>query len=239
MEEKEYLFRKWGVENLVIIPFTREFAGIDGRTFINDILIGRIGMKYLVIGDDHRFGSDRSGGRELLEEMGRDMGFGFSSLGSMVFGDSRVSSSLVREYLKSGDLEKANQLLGFSYFMFGKVIQGNRLGRTIGFPTANIECCVDNKQVPEEGVYAVEVIVDGVVFGGMLNIGTRPTVNHTREKSIEVHIFDLGSDLYGKKLMVSFLYRLRDEMKFKKTDELKAQLKKDKALAIRLLGLKA
>ena len=235
LEEKKYLLKRWGLENLIIVPFTREFAGISGRDFVREVLIGRIGMKHFVIGDDHRFGSDRSGGRELLEEMSGAMGFSFTSLGSELIGGSRISSSQVRKYLNSGELDKANQLLGFNYFMFGKVVPGNRLGRTIGFPTANIQCCVDNKQVPEEGVYAVEVEFNSSIYGGMLNIGIRPTVDNTRRKSIEVHIFELKSDLYGKKLKVSFLHRLRDEMRFNSTDELRAQLIKDKARAISML----
>lgn len=236
LEEKEYLFGEWGLDNLIILPFTKEFALMDGGSFIREVLVEKIGVKFLVIGDDHRFGYDRAGGKELLSEMGELYGFEFENIESRIQDDVRISSSLVREALKSGNLKKANKLLGFPYFMFGKVVEGSRLGRKIGFPTANIECCADKKLVPEEGVYVVEVEVEKEKFGGMLNIGTRPTVDSTMRKSIEVHIFDIDRDLYGKTLKVSFLYRLRNEMKFNGTDELRAQLVKDKAVATLMLS---
>ena len=235
LEEKKHLLANWGIDNLIIIPFTKDFAGISANSFIADYLVGRIGMKYLFIGDGHRFGRGREGGLELVSALSRDHGFGFSRLESKIEGDERISSSLVREALNSGKLEEANRLLGFPYFMFGKVVEGYKLGRKLGFPTANIECCADNKQIPQDGVYVVRVEFNGHKRGGMLNIGTRPTVRDTREKSIEVHIFDIDGDLYRERLKVCFLYRLRDEMKFKNIEGLVEQLKMDKANAIKWL----
>ncbi len=239
IEEKKHLLENWGIDHLLILPFTKEFAELNSREFILEILVKKIGMKYLVIGDDHRFGHDREGGSEILSEMGRQYGFQFTSLKSCIDKQSRISSSLIRSALRASDLEEANKLLGFPYFMFGDVIEGNQLGRKIGFRTANIACCSDNKQIPEEGVYVVKVDIGNEQFGGMLNIGTRPTVDHTMKKSIEVHIFDTTRDLYGKRLKVSFLHRLRDEMKFKNTDELRLQLEMDRENALAILGLPA
>ncbi len=239
LEEKEHLFRLWGIDNLIILPFTLEFSRMSGRSFIKDILVDKLGVKYLFIGDDHRFGSDRDGGKGLLTEMSSLYGFGVENLDSHMDNSTRISSSLVRAALMSGDLDKANNLLGFPYIMLGKVVEGNRLGRKIGFPTANIACCVDNKQIPVKGVYAVLVDINGEQFGGMLNIGTRPTVDSNLKRSIEVHIFDITRDLYGQNLMVSFLHRLRDEMKFNDTDELREQLSKDKINALAKLNLNA
>lgn len=239
LEEKEYLLEKWGVNHLIILPFNQEFAKMGGRDFIKDVLVGQIGMKHLVIGDDHRFGHDREGGQELLSEMGVEYGFSFTNLKSHIENDLRISSSLIRSALKSGNLQMANTLLGYPYFIFGNVIEGNQFGRKIGFPTANIDCCGENKQFLEDGVYVVKVDLNNKQFGGMLNIGTRPTVDNSMRKSIEVHIFDISSDLYGKKLKVSFLHRLRDEMKFNNTEELRAQLERDRKNALTLLGLPA
>jgi len=235
LEEKEHLLRKWGINHLIVLPFTREFAKISAKDFIHEILVKKLGMKFLVIGDDHRFGHDRDGGRETLAEMSQLLDFGYTNLKSCVENKSRISSSLVRNALRSGRLEEANNLLGFPYFMFGEVVEGYQFGRRIGFPTANIDCCVDHKQIPGEGVYVVMVDIDDEQFGGMLNIGTRPTVDNTMKKSIEVHIFDIERDLYGKKLKVSFLHRLRNEMKFDNTEELRNQLEKDRIDALMLL----
>lgn len=236
LEEKELLMRKWGVNNLIILPFTKEFSQISGRSFIKDMLVDKIGIKYLFVGDDHRFGSDRDGGKQLLIEMGSLYGFGITNLDSQIEGSSRISSSLVRQALNSGDLAKANSLLGFPFMMLGKVVEGSQMGRKIGFPTANIECCIDNKQIPEQGVYVVKVNIGDEELGGMLNIGTRPTIDKNLKRSIEVHIFDLSRDLYGQKLLISFIDRLRDEMKFKNVDELKIQLIKDRQDALALLN---
>ena len=227
----------WGVQNLIILPFTKEFSQISGQEFIKDILVEKIGVKYLFVGDDHRFGSDRDGGKQELSEMSTLYGFGIANLDSQIEGSSRISSSLVRKALMSGDLKQANSLLGFPYMMLGKVVEGNQLGRRIGFPTANIECCVDNKQIPEQGVYAVKVHVGSEELRGMLNIGTRPTVDNSLKRSIEVHIFNMSRDLYGQKLRISFIDRLRDELKFKDVDELKEQLIKDRQDAIDILNL--
>ncbi len=237
LEEKVYLMQTWGVQNLIILPFTKELSQISGREFIKDILVEKIGIKYLFVGDDHHFGSDRDGGKIELSEMSTLYGFGITNLDSQFEGSSRISSSLVRQALMLGDLKKANSLLGFPYMMLGKVVEGNQLGRRIGFPTANIECCVDNKQIPEQGVYAVKVHVGSEELGGMLNIGTRPTVDNSLKRSIEVHIFDMSRDLYGQKLRISFIDRLRDELKFKDVDELKEQLIKDRQDAIDILAL--
>lgn len=235
LEEKKYLLEEWGIDHLIVLTFTKEFAKLSGSDFIKSTIVDQIGVKYLIIGDDHRFGRDRDGGKETLGEIANEAGFQFANIQSFKENNSRISSSLVRQALKEGKLEEVHSLLGFPYFMFGNVVEGNQFGRKIGFPTANIECCSGNKQIPDEGVYVVMVDIDGREFGGMLNIGTRPTVDSAMVKSIEVHIFDIEQNLYGKKLKVSFLHRLRNEMKFNNTDDLRLQLIKDKKRSLEVL----
>jgi len=239
LEEKKYLLEKWGIDNLLVIPFNREFAAMDSRDFIIDILVNQVGMKHLIVGDDHRFGRNREGGIEILSGLSALYGFSYEMLETFSENQSRISSSLVRDALKAGDLDRANSLLGFPYFLFGNVVEGTQLGRKIGFPTANIACCDGQKLLPREGVYVVKADIENEQFGGMLNIGVRPTVNSTMQKTIEVHIFDLNRDLYGKTLKLSFLHWLRDELKFGSTEELRLQLEKDRVNALHKLSQSA
>jgi len=204
IREKEYLMQYFGVEHLLLLPFTKELALMNSKDFVQKILVKQLSMKHLLIGDDHRFGHDRQGDFQMLNELSSVYSFGLSQLDSIMFEGKRISSSIIRELLKSGDLNLANHFLGYPYFLIGNVIKGSQLGRTIGFPTANLACCAPNKQIPQDGVYAVEVSWNSKKYHGMLNIGTRPTVDQTKRKTFEVHIFDLDSDLYGTELKVAF-----------------------------------
>ncbi len=236
LEEKKLKMAELGVSNLVVLPFDQQMASTSASDFVEQILVNDLRVSHLILGDDHRFGSNREGGFEHVKQLGQQLGLEVSRMETLMIAGERVSSTLIRSKLKAGDLGAANALLGYPYYIFGEVIRGNQLGRKIGFPTANIACCHDRKQVPKDGVYAVRVSFNGEMHPGMLNIGTRPTVEESGRKSIEVHVFDMSFDLYGKNLKVHFIERIRDEMKFDHVDQLKAQLILDKQAANQILS---
>ncbi len=227
LEEKSEMLGKLGVDHLLVVPFTPEFASLTARQFLDDFLNLYINPGVVVVGDDLRFGSGGAGNLELLSESGRIHGYNVIRLETHVENEARISSTLIRDCLISGKLETANTLLGYPYFVTGEVVLGNRLGNTIGFPTANIECAACFKQIPADGVYAVTADWKGVNFQGMLNIGIRPTIDDNTHKTFEVHLFDMSENLYGQTLRVNFVARLRDEKKFGGLDELKTQLALD------------
>ncbi len=232
IKEKELVLDDFGIDHLLVLPFNQELAETSAEDFVENILVKSLKISHLVVGDDHRFGKDRSGSMTTVKKLSEKYGFGLSGLDSFRSDEIRISSTIIRSCLTAGDLTSANKMLGYPYFILGKVEQGKQLGRQIGFPTANIACCEGWKQIPQDGVYAVNVQWNGEEFGGMLNIGTRPTVENTGKKSIEVHLFDHSSDLYGEELKVSFIRRLRDEMRFNNLEELRLQLEKDKENAL-------
>lgn len=232
IEEKKMVLDELGIDHLVVIPFSKTFANIPAAEFIENILINTLNIKHLVVGDDHRFGKDRQGSLDTVKELAKRFGFGVSELDSIISEKVRISSTFIRSCLQAGDLNSANKMLGYPYFILGIVEQGKQLGQKIGFPTANIACCEGWKQIPKDGVYAVKVKWNGSEYSGMLNIGTRPTVDDTGRKSIEVHLFNHSGDLYGQQLKVSFYRRLRDEMRFNNIGELKTQLESDKKSAL-------
>ncbi|MCD6345922.1 MAG: riboflavin biosynthesis protein RibF, partial [Bacteroidales bacterium] len=197
LEEKKLKMQELGVKHLLVLPFDQEMADVTGREFIEKFMFGNLHMCHLILGDDHRFGKDRDGSYDLVVDIANNKGFGLTRLETIVDGSSRISSTFIRSCLVAGDLSSANKLLGYPYFILGNVIRGNQLGRRIGFPTANLDCGEMHKQVPQEGVYAVRVELQGREYPGMLNIGTRPTVENYGKKSIEVHLFDINEGLYG------------------------------------------
>ena len=227
LEEKSAMLEKLGVDHLLVVPFTPEFASLSAKQFLDDFLNQYIKPGVVVVGDDLRFGSGGSGNLQLLADSGKIHGFEVVKLETHIENEARISSTLIRDCLMSGKLETANKLLGYPYFVNGEVVLGNRLGNTIGFPTANIECAACFKQIPSDGVYAVTVDWNGATYQGMLNIGIRPTIDDKGHKTFEVHLFDMSEDLYGQNLRVNFIARLRDEKKFGGIEELKAQLALD------------
>ncbi len=236
IEEKKELLREAGIDHLVIIPFTLEFSGLHSCEFVKKYLVDQIHIFHLVIGFNHKFGKDREGDYHSLKPCADHYGFGFEKLEPVEMGGEAVSSSLIRELLVRGDLQKANHYLGYDYFLQGRVVGGNRIGNKIGFPTANIRPFDGHKLIPADGVYAVQVDFEGERYSGMLNIGYRPTVETASpEKTIEVNLFSLDDDLYGKEVTVYFRNRMRDEKKFENIEQLKAQLVKDREMAIELL----
>ncbi len=235
LDEKIHLLEKSGVANLLIIPFTKEFSCLSSLDFVREILVNQLNTKKLIIGYDHHFGRNREGSFEHLQKFGPQYGFEVQEIPVQDVNQVNVSSSKIRTAIDEGDLELANELLGYSYFISGKVVEGEKLGASLGFPTANIHVDDKYKLIPKNGVYAVKVNFDGQNFEGMLNIGNRPTIANNNSTSIEVNLFNFSGNLYGKLIQVEFIIRIRDEVKFSSLDLLKEQLQKDKIKCSNLL----
>lgn len=225
---------KAGIDNLIIIEFTKEFASISSEQFIKDLLVDYIHPKVLIIGYDHQFGNNREGSIELLTSMGNQYGFIVKKVESQDVGDITISSTKIRNLLNQGDIAGANKLLGHEYSITGKVVTGKSIGHNLGFPTANIEVADEYKLIAAVGVYACRVHFHGITYKGMSNIGFRPTIEQG-DLTIEVNIFDFDKDIYGKEITISFVKRMRDEHKFENIEALKTQLAKDKIQALIIL----
>jgi riboflavin kinase / FMN adenylyltransferase len=237
-EEKIKILSDLGVKNLIIKDFTTEFSRMTACEFIEKVLVGEIGIHHLVVGYNHRFGSDHVGDIKKIKECTAKFGFGAEQLEQYREGEGKISSSEIRKALIKGDVRSAGNMLGHNFFISGSVTGGSRIGRTIGFPTANILPGHFLKILPRDGVYAVEVETAYGWFHGMLNIGIRPTVNDNPDhKTIEVHIIDFDRDIYGRQIDIHFVERIRDEMKFQSIKELKEQLIKDKVRTREILNL--
>lgn len=237
LEEKKILLEAAGIDHLVIYPFTKEFSKLSYVEFVEQILVRQLGMKYLVVGYDHRFGHNREGKYEDLKVFADKLNFKIERQDVLNMDAINVSSTKVRKAIAEGDIKTANKYLGYRFFIKGDVVDGKKLGHKIGFPTANIDPQESYKLVPKDGVYAVKVDVDDKRYLGMLNIGIRPTVNNQLDnRSIEVHILDFDKDIYYKNITIHFYKRIRNEQFFASLDELKAQLANDKQAVIDLLG---
>jgi len=234
-EEKIYLLNKTGIDYMLIIPFDAAFAALTFDRFITEILVGKLGVNHFVVGYDHAFGKGREGNFERLKELGDILGFTCEQVYEQKANQEVVSSTRIRNFLAEGDVEHANRLLGHEFFIFGEVVTGNRLGNTIGFPTINLGRFERHKLIPAMGVYASKIDIDGVLYMGMTNIGVRPTLDAS-DLTIETHIFDFDQDIYGKKVVVTFTGRIRDERKFAGLDELTAQLALDKTRALEIFS---
>ena len=234
-DEKISLLSKFGVDNLIIAPFTKEFSQISAQEYVEDFLWRKIRPRKVVVGYDHQFGRNRSGNITLMREMAEKLGFEVDEIEAQTVENISVSSTKIRNALITGDLDTANALLGYYYSITGKVVRGDQRGKKIGYPTANMFVRNPLKLIPANGVYAVRVVVDYVTYGGMVNIGLRPTFNGTNE-TIEAHIFDFAQEVYGTEITVEFVSSIRKEMKFKSADELSAQLAKDKKKSLRILS---
>jgi riboflavin kinase/FMN adenylyltransferase len=233
-EEKAELIKAQGIQHLLRIPFTKEFSQQSSEEFITNILVDKIGTKKLVIGYDHHFGKNREGSFEQLKLNGPKYGFDVEEISRQDVDHVVVSSTKIRRALETADLETATHLLGRPYGITGRVVKGDKIGRLMGFPTANLEIDSKHKLVPADGIYAVTVQHEHTVFGGMLYIGYRPTIDGAK-KSIEVNIFDFDKDIYGESLSIKFHQLIRGDSKFNDLEELKEQLKKDKDQALSIL----
>jgi riboflavin kinase / FMN adenylyltransferase len=239
LAEKITLLQKHGVHHLVVVPFTNAFAEQTAHAYIKDFLVARFHPHTIIIGYDHRFGAGRKGDYHLLEDEAPENNFVVKEIPEHVLQNITISSTKIRTALLDGDITTASEFLGYPYFFSGKVVEGNKLGRTIGYPTANLSIEDEYKLIPGNGVYAAEVIVNGessdVSLKGMMNIGVRPTVGGTINRVIEVNIFNFDADIYGQELTVFVKTKLRDEIKFNGLEELKKQLAKDKEDSLRNL----
>ncbi len=237
-DEKTELFRKYGIDHLIIYPFDKAFASLTYTEFVEDILVKKIGTKCLVVGYDHKFGKNREGGFEYLKKCAEKYNFSIEKMDALSTGEGEnISSTKIRAALQEGNIKTANHYFGHEFTLHGTVVKGKQLGRKMGFPTANIESSDKHKIIPGYGVYAVKVEFDGKTFNGMLNIGTRPTFNKNADnRSIEVNIFDFSADIYGKKLTLCFVDKIRDEKKFPGIESLVEQLKKDRESALKILS---
>lgn len=233
-EEKTKMLRQFGIDHLITIPFTQEFSQMSSQEFIQKVLIEAIQTKKLVIGYDHRFGKNREGSFEYLKDNSSTFGFELEEISRQDVEEIAVSSTKIRKALESGDVKTAESCLGRPYELNGLVIKGQQIGRSIGFPTANIHIPNDYKLIPKDGVYAVEASVDGTLYKAMLNIGNRPTVDGTK-KTVEANLFDFQGDLYDKQITVYFHEFLREERKFENLEALKNQLFQDQKSARALL----
>jgi len=229
LEEKIVLFKQSGIDHLIIYPFTPEFSRLTYEEFVEQVLVDQIHTKFLVVGYDHKFGKNRQGDFEFLKKCADRHEFQIEKLDVLLMNESHISSTKIREAIQQGDFETANAFLGYPFTLHGTVVEGQKLGRKIQFPTANIQASDPDKIIPGYGVYAVNITVMNQTFQGMLNIGSRPTVNNNADnRSIEVHIFDFESDIYGEPIQLMFFKKLREEQKFSSIDALKNQLSKDK-----------
>ena len=231
LEEKIDQLEKAGVDNVVVLPFTKEFSQMLPEEFIKDFLVNSLNIHTAIIGYDHRFGRNREGDIHLLKSFEKQYKYQVLEIGPEDVDDITISSTKIRNSLLSGDVDTANAYLGRPYTFSGKVVHGKKLGRTIGYPTANLNINHPNKLIPAIGVYAVQCNVEGQIYGGMMNIGNNPTVQG-KEFSIEVNIFDFSADIYDKDVEIFVIARLRDEKKFGNLDELALILQLDKKNAL-------
>jgi len=242
VEEKQKALFELGVTNIVMLDFTRELSQLTADQFYNGLLVERLKAREIVIGYDHAFGKNREGNIDFLLNLSQQTGVEITQIGEESIGSEIISSTLLRNEIDSGNMEKVQTLLGRRYTLSGKVVSGaGRGGKKLGFPTANISPDNPDKIIPAGGVYAVKVILpSGEIRGGMLNIGLNPTFNgnEVTEKFIEVNIFDFGGDIYGEFLTLEFYNRIRDEVKFQSVDDLIAQLKNDESVIRKILDEK-
>jgi len=228
IEEKTYLLEKNGVQHLFLKEFDEEFRNLTGEEFVKQILVEKLKVKHLIIGHDHTFGKNRSGDFNLLQKMSFEYGFEAEQVEAVDFHDRHISSTQIRNALLNAGIKEANEMLGYTYSVSGTVVDGKKLGRTIGYPTANISVN-QLKLLPKNGAYIVDVFVKNQHYKGMLSIGTNPTVNGN-SLTVEVYILDFSDDIYGEEISVNFRKFLHEEIKFDGLDKLIARLDEDKIL---------
>ena len=228
IDEKIYLLEKRGVQNLFLKEFDEAFRNLTGEEFVKEILVKKLNVKHLIIGHDHTFGKNRSGNFTLLEEMSQDCGFTVEQVEAVDYHDKHISSTQIRNALTEGNVKEANEMLGYVYSVSGIVVHGKKIGRTIGYPTANI-AVNQQKLLPKKGAYIVDVFVADEHFKGMLSIGTNPTVEGNA-LTVEVCILDFDADIYGQEISVNFREFLHEEIKFESLEKLIERLDEDKVL---------
>jgi riboflavin kinase / FMN adenylyltransferase len=235
-EERVEILKSIGIAHLLEFPFTKEFSEMDPTLFVAEILVGQLNMKKIVVGYDHRFGRNREGSLELMKQLSLRYDFEVEEIPAKEINSMNVSSTRIRKALHEGDMQLAAALLGYDYFFTGTIVEGKKLGRTIGYPTANLSNINPHKLIPASGVYAVEVKVNGLLRKGMMNIGTNPTTDTDHQLKLEVNIFDFEEDVYNKDITVIFKSYIRKEEKFNGLEELKLALELDKRKTLEIFG---
>lgn len=235
-EEKIRELEASGIDQLIFIPFSKEIASLTACEFVQNYLVNRLGVELLLVGYDNRFGKDRKGDPDGLARCASQNKFRIKKLSEFNPETGKVSSTLIREAVQQGELEKAEQMLGYHYYLSGSIVEGNHIGRQMGFPTANIHPDSPYKLIPMNGVYAIRMELKGKLYKGMLNIGFRPTIDSSSAvKTIEAHLFGVSGDFYDEPVVIHFVKRVRDEMEFSGLEALRQQLEKDKKLIQKIL----
>lgn len=237
IKEKAMLLEEHGINNLIIHPFDHAFSRLTAEEFVKNILVDKFMVRKIIIGYDHRFGRNRTADINDLIQYGEEYNFEVEQISALEINEVSVSSTKIRNALNAGYLETANRYLGYPYFLTGNVVKGKQLGRTIGFPTANINITESYKLIPDKGVYVVSSQIAGKTAYGMMNIGNNPTVGGVAE-SIEVHFFDFNGDLYNQEIRVNIHYKIRNEIKFPSVNHLKEQLKEDQKTSLEYIATK-
>ena len=227
-EEKCLLLNRFGVDHVLVFPFTREFSQMNAQDYITNVIAKGLKTKTLVIGYDHKFGANREGNIDTLKEFAPHLNFNIEEISAQEVNQLNISSTRIRKAIEEGDIQTANEFLGYSFFLTGVVAKGKQLGRTIGYPTANVHIDDEDKLIPRIGVYAVNVKLKNKVYKGMLNIGINPTTDSDQKIKVEVNIFDFNEDVYDELITLEFVKWIRNEEKFANLDDLKHALAKDK-----------
>lgn len=236
LQERREVLEELGIDTLLVIPFDRDFSLLTAEEFIRDIIYTKVGVSEFVIGYDHHFGRDREGTIETVERLGKKLDFESYVVSKQEVGDQTVSSTAIRNAIsEEGNMRKAARMLRRRYRLSGAVVHGDKRGKEIGFPTANIHPLDERKIIPRQGVYAVKATVEGKQWGGMMNIGVRPTFDGEGQ-TLEVHLFEFDQDIYGKTIEIQFVERIRDEKEFEGVEQLIEQLNKDKSSAQKILA---
>lgn len=235
IDEKIHLFEKTGVDNLIIQPFDENFSKIRAKEFVEEILVKKLKIKYIIIGYDHRFGKDREASVDDLKKFGLNYMFTVEEIAAQEIHSIAISSTKIRNAILKGEIKKCNEYLGRNFMLTGEVVYGDGLGKKINFPTANIKIPETYKIIPKNGVYLVKAILNSEIYFGMMNIGVRPTIGG-KNKSLEIHFFNFKDNIYNKTISVEIICKIRDEEEFSSIDELKIQLKKDEQFCLKLIN---
>ena len=227
IDERISLFKKSKIDNLIVHPFTKGFSELDSEDYVKNILVDQLKAKIVLIGYDHKFGKNRTADIKNLKEYGIKYNFEVIEIKAEEINDIAISSTKIRNSIEEGDIQLTNSYLGYEFSFFGKVVKGNSIGKTLGFPTANIKIGTDLKLIPKNGVYLISTIINQKIIFGMMNIGIKPTTNENT-KSIEVNLFDFNQNLYDTNITIYIKQFLREEIKFNSLNELKLQIEKDK-----------
>jgi riboflavin kinase/FMN adenylyltransferase len=236
LQQKLQLIADTGIQHIVVVPFTAAFAAMTATEYIKQFIVKIFQPHSIIIGYDHHFGHDRTGNINLLRQYAAECNYEIAEIPAQLISAAAVSSTKIRNAIITGRISEANAMLGRCYSFVGRVVHGKKLGRTIGYPTANLQLTDNDQVTPANGIYAVKVLYDGAAYGGMMSIGYNPTVTNSKDVKIEVNIFDFDRDIYDKELEVMVVNKLRDEEKFASLEVLKLQLHADKEASLKLLS---